>query len=117
MDRASEAIIKTEDLDLRVRELERKSVDGGSSASLPLLFLTAPKIYIGTSSFGNIKTNGKVLAIVTFSGDSTTLRFKGVKVVTGASPLIAVIDGQGKLDLSNNRDGSQAVIIGDCTVV
>lgn len=107
MDKVSVALAATEDNAAAIRELSKQ-----------LARKTACRIIQsqlnddGVSSFGNVTSDGSVGVIIKFAGSTITLEFCDQIVVSGTSPMFAVLPaGSGELKFNMVRAAS-ALLIG-----
>ena len=108
MDKINIALAATEDNAAAIRELNKALV---RRCACEVIGGT----YGDTTTFGTVTSNGSLGAVVSFSGDSATLKFGDDVLASGQSPLLAVLPaGTKELKLSALRMGATALIIGGC---
>ena len=64
----------------------------------------------GITLFGEVDSSGAV--IVTFTGNSVSLKLNGNTIARGASPIIAEIQNGGEISLNEERANAVALFIG-----
>lgn len=107
MDKINIALSATEDNAAAIRELSK------SLARRTKCRLVSGTAANGSTSFGQITSDGNVGVVITFPGTSVTLTFGGATIATGTSPIIAVLPaGTGEAKLAAAVQNASALIIG-----
>ena len=107
MEKINIALTEIEDNAVAIRELDKKLLRRTKCR------LVSGTVADGNTTFGQITSDGGVGVVITFPGTSATLKFGGATVITGRSPIIAVLPaGTGEAVFPSVYQGALALIIG-----